>query len=498
MRPSRCMTSCETRAPSPSRLRSSTTSTSSGAPSTSTPSRCCRATTTRAPATGASSARPGRSACTSTWARRAPSSRTGPPASPSGRACRASGSGCTRATAWSRSSPRTARCSAARTTAPRGGCRCWRRARSASRRSRSRWRRRDARAARAARGRRRHRLHRRRARRRAATARRSGRGRRRLDAGARVCEAARARVRELRGAARGRIGRRRPPDDAAPPPLLAGEGGARGGQARRVREAARARRGAVGRARRAGRTQRARALHELQHPLLPARAGRAGARARGRARGDLERPRRLPAGLAAAPDRLELAQFGTGLEVEQVFADLATVVPVRRRPTGEVETFAAAADVERADAPMSTEDLAHILVRFRGGARGSCVVSQVSAGRKNAIRLEVDGSQGALAWDGERPEELWLGARDAPNGTLLRNPALLGAAARAATQLPAGHAEGFADTFRELYRAVYRAVAAGEPGDGYPTFRDGHRENVLAEAVAGSNRTGRWVEVTAS
>ena len=195
---------------------------------------------------------------------------------------------------------------------------------------------------------------------------------------------------------------------------------------------------------------------------------------------------------------LDLAQFVTGLEVEQVFADLATVVPVRRRPTGEVETFAAAADVERADAPMSTEDLAHILVRFRGGARGSCVVSQVSAGRKNAIRLEVDGSQGALAWDGERPEELWLGARDAPNGTLLRNPALLGAAARAATQLPAGHAEGFADTFRELYRAVYRAVAAGEPGDGYPTFRDGHRENVLAEAVAGSNRTGRWVEVTAS
>ena len=192
---------------------------------------------------------------------------------------------------------------------------------------------------------------------------------------------------------------------------------------------------------------------------------------------------------------LDLVQFVTGLHVEAVFADLATTIPVRRRPTGEVETFAAAADVEREDAPMSTEDLAHILVRFAGGARGSCVVSQVSAGRKNSIRFEVDGSRSSLAWDGESHESLWLGRRDAPNELLLRNPALLDRRARGTTTLPAGHAEGFADTFRELYRAVYRAVAAGEPGDDYPTFRAGHVENVLAEAVARSSGMKRWVEV---
>ncbi len=186
---------------------------------------------------------------------------------------------------------------------------------------------------------------------------------------------------------------------------------------------------------------------------------------------------------------LDLVQFVTGLEVEQVFADLATAVPVRRRPTREVETFASAADVERVDAPMSTEDVAHILLRFRGGARGSCVVSQVSAGRKNAVHFEVDGSDGALAWNGESPEELWLGRRDGPNGLALRGPG-------GVSQLPPGHAEGFADTFRELYRAVYRAVAAGEPGDDYPTFRAGHLENLLAEAVARSDRDQTWVEVT--
>jgi predicted dehydrogenase len=194
---------------------------------------------------------------------------------------------------------------------------------------------------------------------------------------------------------------------------------------------------------------------------------------------------------------LDLVQFVTGTAVGAVFADLATTIPVRRRPAGEVETFSAAADVERVDAPMSTEDLAHLLLRFRGGARGSAVVSQVSAGRKNSLRFEVDGSAAALAWDSERPEELWLGHRERPNELLLRNPALLDADARGHTSLPAGHAEGFGETFKELYRAVYAAVAAGGPPDepDYPTFRDGHVENVLGEAVARSSREQRWVEV---
>jgi predicted dehydrogenase len=195
---------------------------------------------------------------------------------------------------------------------------------------------------------------------------------------------------------------------------------------------------------------------------------------------------------------LDLLQFVTGTQVEALFADLATTIPVRRRPAGEVETFAAAADIEREDAEMRTEDLAHILLRFEGGSRGSVVVSQVSAGRKNSLRFEVDGSTGAVAWDSERPEELWLGHRGRPNELLLRDPALLAPEARARTALPGGHAEGFAETFKELYRAVYGAVAVGAVPDepDYPTFADGHWENRLGDAVALSNRERRWVEVT--
>jgi predicted dehydrogenase len=195
---------------------------------------------------------------------------------------------------------------------------------------------------------------------------------------------------------------------------------------------------------------------------------------------------------------MDLMQFVTGQPIGEVFADLATAIPVRQRPVGEVETFASTADVERVDTAMSTEDLANILVRFENGARGSLVISQVSIGRKNSVRFQVDGSKGALAWDGERNEELWLGHRDSPNELLLRNPPLMHESAAARTHLPVAHAEGFADTFRELYRAVYADVARGgpSPDPDYPTFEDGHVENVLCDAVARSNAERRWVEVT--
>lgn len=194
---------------------------------------------------------------------------------------------------------------------------------------------------------------------------------------------------------------------------------------------------------------------------------------------------------------LDTAQFVTGLRVAEVLADLTTAIPVRARPRGEVETFAGAGDVEREDVDIATEDVAHILLRLESGAPGSLVVSQVSIGRKNALRLDVDGSLSALAWDSERHEELWIGHRDEPNEMLLRNAALMHPAAAASTHLPVAHAEGFADAFRELYHAVYSDVARGGPSaePDYPTFHDGHVENVLLDAVALSNRERRWVEV---
>jgi predicted dehydrogenase len=195
---------------------------------------------------------------------------------------------------------------------------------------------------------------------------------------------------------------------------------------------------------------------------------------------------------------LDMAQFVTGKRVTALLADLVTTIPTRQRPAAKVETFAARAGEavlagEADPVEVRTEDVAHLLLRFEGGARGAAVISQVSAGRRNTLALEADGTKGAIAWNSESNEQLWLGHRDRPNETLWRDPSLSEGPVRGS--VPAGHPEGFQDTFKELYRAVYRAVASGEPGAGYPTFRDGHWANVLADAVVRSNHERTWVEV---
>ncbi|HID22407.1 MAG TPA: Gfo/Idh/MocA family oxidoreductase, partial [Planctomycetaceae bacterium] len=196
---------------------------------------------------------------------------------------------------------------------------------------------------------------------------------------------------------------------------------------------------------------------------------------------------------------LDLIHAITGLEVEAVCADLKTVHPVRHRPTGEVETFQGKQEQAAGTEPIhiSTEDYGCIMLRFQGGARGVLWVSQVTAGRKNCLRYELAGSKCALEWCSERPNELWIGHRDQPNECLIRDPALVGDAARSAIAYPGGHNEGFPDTFKQCFRAFYGFIAAGDSSAPapFPTFADGHREILLCEAILKSHREQRWVAV---
>ena len=184
---------------------------------------------------------------------------------------------------------------------------------------------------------------------------------------------------------------------------------------------------------------------------------------------------------------LDLVTFITGRHVEAVMADLTTFVKVRKQPTGPVETYSGAAAGETIDTPMETEDAAGLMLRLTGGVRAVATISQVSAGRRNRLSWEIDGSQRALAWHSEAPEELWIGHRGRPNELLLSERG----------DYPPGHAEGFPDTFKRLYRHVYRAVAAGGPPDepDYPTFVDGHEEALIADAIAQSHAEQRWVQL---
>jgi predicted dehydrogenase len=193
---------------------------------------------------------------------------------------------------------------------------------------------------------------------------------------------------------------------------------------------------------------------------------------------------------------LDLVQSITGLTVAEVCADLKTVWPTRCRPQGGVETFAGKLGPSAATEPVAvtTEDHGSVLLRFAGGTRGCFTVSQVTAGRKNCCRFEIAGAKGSLAWDSERPNELWLGHRDRPNELLLRDPALLAAAVRPYANYPGGHNEGFPDTFKQLFRAIYSRINGDTTGV-YPTFADGHRELALCDAILQSHQEQRWMPI---
>jgi len=193
---------------------------------------------------------------------------------------------------------------------------------------------------------------------------------------------------------------------------------------------------------------------------------------------------------------LDLTSFLTGSRVASVTADLETFIKERHQPTGPVETFATGKPKQSVTRQVKTEDCATILVRYENGALGTFAVSQISAGRKNSLRVEIDGSRGAAAWASEAPDELWLGHREQPNEVLYRDPSLMNLAGKDASYLPGGHIQGFADTFRGLYNAVYQAVLEGRPAsDRYPTFADGHDEMLVCEAVERSARQGMRVDV---
>jgi predicted dehydrogenase len=197
---------------------------------------------------------------------------------------------------------------------------------------------------------------------------------------------------------------------------------------------------------------------------------------------------------------MDLTSFITGLRIEAVMADLQTFITRRKKPRQAVATFKGkeqSGQVEYDLVDIHTEDWGAVLFHYAGGARGSMSVSQVNAGRKNQLTFEIAGSKGAIAWDSERPNELWLGHRERANESLLKDPSLLGDTARMYANYPGGHNEGFPDTFKQLYRAIYGYIQVGDfsKPKPFPTFEDGHHEVVLCDAILASHREHRWVDI---
>ncbi|MGP0070403.1 MAG: Gfo/Idh/MocA family protein [Bryobacteraceae bacterium] len=194
---------------------------------------------------------------------------------------------------------------------------------------------------------------------------------------------------------------------------------------------------------------------------------------------------------------MDLIQHVTGLPITQLCADLATFHPTRRKPKGSVETFAAKQlkGSQYDDVPIDTEDFGSVLLRLGDRARGAFTVSQMSAGRKNMFTVDIYGSQAGVAWNQERPDELWIGQRNVPNQIIVKDPALLYPQAAAYADLPGGHSEGYDDTHKQVFKRFYARVADPSAPIEYPTFLDGLQGMRLLEKVAESAKSRAWVTV---
>jgi predicted dehydrogenase len=192
----------------------------------------------------------------------------------------------------------------------------------------------------------------------------------------------------------------------------------------------------------------------------------------------------------------DLVQFVTGLKVREVICDLATLIPVRKKPKRQVLAFEKVEAIESEEVEVEVEDYSAILFRMEGGVPGSFTTSQVCVGRKSDTEFQIYGSQCSYAWNHKDSTLLWIGHREKPNEILIENPILQDPSTAKYASLPAGHPLGYFDAILNLFTDYYEAVENGDsPGRLRPTFETGYEEMRLLESVLDSHRNRCWVEV---
>lgn len=196
---------------------------------------------------------------------------------------------------------------------------------------------------------------------------------------------------------------------------------------------------------------------------------------------------------------LDITEYVTGLKITEVMADFSTVHKTRLKPLKNIETYSGKtlSMDDYQEVPINTEDHATVLLRFDNGSKGSITVSQVNAGRKNRLNVEIAGSKSNFEFNSERPNELWIGKRESANGQLMKDPSLLHHEASALVSFPGGHNEGFPDTSKQMFKEVYAAIRDGKQPEKapFPTFADGLRELIIGERIIESNKKQAWVSV---
>jgi predicted dehydrogenase len=176
-----------------------------------------------------------------------------------------------------------------------------------------------------------------------------------------------------------------------------------------------------------------------------------------------------------------LVQYITGLEIEELCADLSCFVPGH-----------------------SLDNDGSILLRYKGGTRGVMHVSQVYAGEENGLSIHVYGTKQGLSWNQENPNYLVCKTLDGYSTTYSkgsRGSNVLCDSALIASRLPLGHPEGFIEAFANIYLEAFKAIRAQSTNKplltvDYPTVDDGVTSMSFIETVITSARSNeKWVKL---
>ncbi|MDQ0456211.1 Gfo/Idh/MocA family protein [Rhizobium paknamense] len=174
-----------------------------------------------------------------------------------------------------------------------------------------------------------------------------------------------------------------------------------------------------------------------------------------------------------------LGSFISGLELEELAADVHTFVEGRR-----------------------LDDNAHVMLRFKGGAKGLLWCSQVATGHENGLKVRVYGTRAGIEWTQADPNYLWFTRLGEPKQLITRGGAGAGAAASRVTRIPGGHPEGYLEAFATIYSEAALAIHAArggvslDPAVLYPTVDDGVKGVAFVTAcIESSRQNGAWIKL---
>ncbi|WP_089958514.1 Gfo/Idh/MocA family protein [Lentzea xinjiangensis] len=189
---------------------------------------------------------------------------------------------------------------------------------------------------------------------------------------------------------------------------------------------------------------------------------------------------------------VDATQFILGDTITEVMGTLVTFVPERPLATSHSGLSGTASDET---GPVTVDDAALFLARFASGALGSFEATRFANGRKNALRIEVNGAKGSLAFDFEDMNVLQFfdGTEDSSTAGFRRIVVTEPEHPYVAAWWPAGHGLGYEHAFTHQVVDLVRAIAEGT--DPAPTFAEGLRVQRVLAAVEASAESGTWHQV---